>query len=168
MRPRARISTDSKRSAIGANRPRAGRSQQGDQQRHPHEPGIGKRGHQSPQRGVVPADAAVHRDGDAETHHHQRAQQVDAGHRRVEQFGDRRRRAEAVQHARQGKEQHETVEPRDGFERQHAPLRRHKARQHQREKRKRDGQDVEHRGILAACARQPLARLSPAQRGPVA
>ena len=131
-------------------RPRGARAEQRHQQRHAHEAGVGERRHQRAEGCVVPADARFRLAAITHADQHQRAQQVDAQRRRIQQLRHRRAGAEAIQHAGQREIQHEGVEPRDRIERQHAPPRGHVAAQHQREEGKGDQQDVKHPRILRA------------------
>ena len=132
------------------------RAQQRHEQRHAHEAGVGEGGHQGAKGRVVPANARTARGQHGTRHHDQRAQQVHAGHGRVEQLRDGRAGAKAVEHARQGEIQHEGIEPRNGRLRQHAAPRGQVTAEHEREEGEGDEEDGEHGGIVVPDRRSGL------------
>ena len=125
-------------------RPGRAVAQQRDQQRHPHEAGVGKRRHQRAEGRVLEPNPLVERQGDGHEHHQGLATQVHQQDPGVQQFQQRRVHAEAEQHAWQCEEQHEGVQPRHRRLGQQALARRQPAGQHQRKERDRDGEDGLH------------------------
>jgi hypothetical protein len=123
-------------------------AQQSHEQGHAHEARVGKSRHQRPQRRVVPSDARIQADGDAESHHQQSAKQVGEKHPGIEQLGNRGVRAKAKKHARQREKQHKPVQAGNGLQRQKLQPRRGVATQHQGKKGKGDTQDFEHALIV--------------------
>ena len=126
------------------------RPQQRHQERHAHKAGVRKGAHQGAKGRVVPANATAPRHAHHQRHHYQRTKQVSQGHAGVEQLGNWRASAKAVQHAGQRKKQHKSVHAGNGGQRQQSLARRQVATQHQGEEGKGDGQGGEHGAIVRA------------------
>jgi SAM-dependent methyltransferase len=124
--------------------------QQGHQQRHAHETGVGESRHQGPQRRIVPPNARVQTDGNAQSHDQQRAQQVGEKHPRIQQLRNGRVSTKPEQHARQSKKQDKPIQARNGLQGQKPPTCGHIAAQNQCKKRKSDAENFKHSPIVGA------------------
>jgi hypothetical protein len=65
---------------------------------------------------------------------------------------DGRARPESVQHARQRKEQHKTIEARNRIQREHAPMCGHKTGQNERKEGKGNKKNIQHNRYFACWA----------------
>lgn len=142
--------------------------QQRNHQGHAHEAAVGKGSNQRPEGGIAPAQASLSRAGRGQGDHCQGAAQINRHSRCIQQLCDRRRGAEAKQHAGQGKEQHEYIEPRNGVQWKHAVAGHPPPQQHQGKKGCRDGEDMLHgvgvRRAAVSAASRPQPSAQPAHR----